>query len=173
MDVIIILFTRMTVIDLMIFVIGILNIAVFYRSAKKESNLLYAHFNRTDSVSPLQDVQKKNLREVTAKETFLSASELLKHREQMNKAYSTYTIITTMFPLLGMLGTVMSLIPMVSSIGAEDFHLFFAALTSTFWGIVFAIICKTLDTLISYKIDDNEKHIEYLLNPKRNRHEEG
>jgi biopolymer transport protein ExbB/TolQ len=70
-----------------------------------------------------------------------------------------------MFPLLGMLGTVISLIPMVNLIGTETTGAFFAALTSTFWGIVAALVFKFLDSFLSYKIEDNEKHMEFLLNP--------
>ena len=85
----------------------------------------------------------------------------------MNKRYALYSNLTTMFPLMGMLGTVVSLIPMVNAIGSETTGLFFSALTSTFWGIVFALIFKLLDASISYKIEDNEKHMEYMFNPGR------
>ena len=97
----------------------------------------------------------------------MALETLLECRDRMNKYYSMFSIITTMFPLLGLLGTVASLIPMVNSIGAEDVQLFFGALTSTFWGIVWALICKFFDIFIGYKVEDNEKRIEFLLNPKR------
>ena len=40
---------------------------------------------------------------------------------------------------------------------------FYAALTSTFWGLVFAIIFKFLDGVISAKIEDNEKTVALFL----------
>ena len=163
----VILFQRYTAFDFLIAVIGALNIAIFFRKAEAEADILYRHFNRTDGLSSLQEDARKRVEAVGGAETKLSPQELLRRREQMNKYYSSFSIITTMFPLFGMLGTVMALIPMVSTIGAEDTSLFFGALTSTFWGILFALICKILDTRINYKIEDNEKHLEYLLNPKR------
>ena len=85
----------------------------------------------------------------------------------MNQYYALYYNITTMFPLMGMLGTVISLIPMVNSLGTESTGLFFSALTSTFWGIVAALIFRLSDASVSYKIEDNEKHMEYMFNPHR------
>ncbi len=163
-----IVFTRFSLIDLVIFAAGVLNLGVFYRRADMEADRLYRHFYKTDGLSALQKEALLRLQNNSKKDDpELSNQQLLFHRDSMNRNYSTFTIITSMFPLMGMLGTVASLIPMVSSIGAEDTHLFFGALTSTFWGIVFALICKILDTRINYKIEDNEKHLEYLLNPKR------
>ena len=84
-------------------------------------------------------------------------------REKMNKTYALYSNFTTIFPLLGMLGTVWALIPMVNTIGTTDTSNFFSALTSTLWGIIVAILFKVLDSTVSYKIEDNEKRIEFLL----------
>ena len=81
----------------------------------------------------------------------------------MNKTYALYSNFTTIFPLLGMLGTVWALIPMVNTIGTTDTSNFFSALTSTLWGIIVAILFKVLDSTVSYKIEDNEKRIEFLL----------
>ena len=92
-----------------------------------------------------------------------SAEDLLDTREKMNKVYALYSNVTTIFPLLGMLGTVWALIPMVNTIGTADTSNFFSALTSTFWGIVAAILFKALDSTVSYKIEDNEKHTEHLI----------
>jgi len=163
-----IIFKNFTFIDLLIIAAGIWNLLFFYRRADREAEILHRHFNRTDRISPLTDDAKARFENVSGQgASSLSPDEILRHREEMNKNYSSFSIITTMFPLGGMFGTVISLIPMVNSIGAEDTQLFFGALTSTFWGILFALICKIMDTRISYKIDDNEKHVEYLLNPKR------
>lgn len=153
--------------DWLIFAMMAVNIAVFF-STRTMVDRIYGHFNLQDYVVNLNDEAKKALKQTTRKENGqLTASELLKYRETMNKRYALYSNLTTMFPLMGMLGTVVSLIPMVNSIGAETTGLFFSALTSTFWGIVFALIFKLLDASISYKIDDNEKHMEYMFNPGR------
>lgn len=153
--------------DWIIWVMMAVNMAVFF-STRTMVNTIYGHFNLQDRMTNLNDEAKAALKQTTKQEKQqLTASELLKYRENMNKRYALYSNLTTMFPLMGMLGTVVSLIPMVNSIGTETTGLFFSALTSTFWGIVFALIFKLLDASISYKIEDNEKHMEYMFNPAR------
>jgi len=67
---------------------------------------------------------------------------LLTKRANSNSLYVGFTNVVAIFPLMGLLGTVISLIPMV---GEMDTDLFFMALTSTFWGIVFAIVFKVFN----------------------------
>jgi chemotaxis protein MotA len=40
---------------------------------------------------------------------------------------------------------------------------FFAALTSTFWGLIFAIGFKLCDAFLSSRIEDNDKNVNLLL----------
>jgi len=142
--------------------------ALLYVFTRAEIGRIYDHFNARDYLVNLTEEVKSGLRAQTKREEkMLSVEELLLRREKMNKRYALYANITGMFPLLGMLGTVVSLIPMVHSIGTASTGLFFSALTSTFWGIVCALVFKLLDASISYKIEDNEKHMEYLLNPAK------
>jgi len=158
-------------IDKYILIILGANIIFAYIPAWLSANRLYKHFSKTDRISALPEDAAGNIRALTAEEKIMTSEQLLECRDRMNKFYSAFTIITTMFPLLGMLGTVISLIPMVDTIGAAETQLFFGALTSTFWGIVSALFCKLLDIFIGFKIEDNEKHVEFLLNPKRNKDE--
>lgn len=88
---------------------------------------------------------------------------LINHRRQMNLSYTIFENITTIFPLMGLLGTVISLIPMVKSIGTIEQGLFFSALTSTFWGIVFAIIFKAINGYLEAGITEAEKNIQIFL----------
>ena len=53
--------------------------------------------------------------------------------------------------------------PMVANL-ADMQQNFFAALTSTFWGLVFAIVFKLLDGfLLSSVIEDNDKSVTLFL----------
>lgn len=88
---------------------------------------------------------------------------LIEHRRRMNLSYTIFENITTIFPLMGLLGTVISLIPMVQSIGTIEQSLFFSALTSTFWGIVFAIIFKGINGYLDAGITEAEKNIQIFL----------
>ena len=76
--------------------------------------------------------------------------------------YSLFVNLTGIFPLLGILGTVISLLGMVGDMTNVQDN-FYGALTSTFWGLVFAIIFKFLDGIISAKIEDNEKNVQLYL----------
>ena len=70
--------------------------------------------------------------------------------------------ITGIFPLLGILGTVVSLLGLVSDMNNVAGN-FYGALTSTFWGLIFAILFKFLDGIISPEIESNEKSVLMYL----------
>ena len=80
-------------------------------------------------------------------------------RNRTGSLYSLFVNLTGIFPLLGILGTVISLLGMVGDMTNVQDN-FYGALTSTFWGLVFAIIFKFLDGIISAKIEDNEKNVQ-------------
>lgn len=74
--------------------------------------------------------------------------------KRLNTAYNFFTTMITIFPLLGMLGTVQSLIALnlaTEEIAQLQTH-FFDALTSTAWGIIFAIGFKLTNSFIEYRI---------------------
>lgn len=82
---------------------------------------------------------------------------------RLNTGYNFFTTMITIFPLLGMLGTVRALIGLDLASGASQElqgH-FFDALTSTAWGIIFAVIFKLINAFIEYsvicQIEDAEK----------------
>ena len=82
---------------------------------------------------------------------------------------SVFVTLITIFPLLGMLGTVKSLL--VLNFGDENAILnakssFFDALTSTAWGIIFAILFKVINAVISKHTEDNIEKISGLISGK-------
>lgn len=80
---------------------------------------------------------------------------LQEKQRKTNFSYTLFENITSIFPLMGILGTVISLIPMVNEISSSvnQTNLFFAALTSTFWGIIFAIVFKAVNGLLQAELD--------------------
>ena len=82
---------------------------------------------------------------------------------QLNISYNLFTTMITVFPLLGMLGTVSALLG-INLDGGDYKNNFFGALTSTAWGIVFAITLKVINAFIEYdvlsKIEAAEEIIE-------------
>ena len=153
--------------DYIIFGVAIFNFMWCYLRVKKYTNILYNHYNASNKSSAdnfsLFLVCLFSFFKFSSGRLDVLSDDLLDSREKMNKIYALYSNVTTIFPLLGMLGTVWALIPMVNTIGTTDTSNFFSALTSTFWGIIAAILFKSLDSTISYKIDDNEKHTDHLI----------
>ena len=92
----------------------------------------------------------------------LSETEVVRMRDRSAGLYSVFVNLTGIFPLLGMLGTITSLLSLVADT-TDITGNFYGALTSTFWGLVFAIIFKFIDGVISAKVDDNEKSVALYL----------
>ncbi|MCR5794336.1 MAG: MotA/TolQ/ExbB proton channel family protein [Solobacterium sp.] len=161
-----ILLNNLIGLDGVIIILAFVNGYILYL-CKKNADSVYDHFNKKDYTANLTDEQKEAFMTEHAAEDTLTPQDLLKYREKTNRLYALFTNFTSVFPLLGMFGTVISLLRMGELIGSEVQGAFFTALTSTFWGIFAAIIFKMLDSAVSYRIDDNEKHLEYLFNPKK------
>lgn len=85
--------------------------------------------------------------------------------KRLNTGYNFFTTMITIFPLLGMLGTVKSLIELnlASEQIAELQSHFFDALTSTAWGIIFAIIFKVLNSTIEYWVISQIESAQKIL----------
>ncbi len=150
--------------DWFIFFAAVINGVVFFCTHKKAKKL-YNHFISPSNLNHVPKEVKKRLKSNTTKGKKLSTNELIETRTEMNRSYAFYSNITSAFPLLGMLGTVISLLNMSNTIGTEATTNFYAALTSTMYGVIFAMIFKLLDSTISYKIETNEICMNHLLNP--------
>ncbi len=73
--------------------------------------------------------------------------------------YTVFVTIISLFPLLGMLGTVIGLLGLdLASGDMENIkNNFFIALTSTAWGIIFSVFFKFINAFVA---DGIEKQIE-------------
>ena len=76
-----------------------------------------------------------------------------------SKFYTLFVTMISIFPLLGMLGTVIGLLGLDLASGDMDNikNNFFIALTSTAWGIIFSVIFKVAHAWIA---DNVEEQIE-------------
>jgi len=71
--------------------------------------------------------------------------------------------VISVFPLLGILGTIIALLGMVD-LGSQEVLLnFTTALTSTFWGLVFAIGFKGGSSMLMAQSDENGENFELLI----------
>ncbi|MBQ5335038.1 MAG: MotA/TolQ/ExbB proton channel family protein [Oscillospiraceae bacterium] len=74
-----------------------------------------------------------------------SLTALTGSRRRLSIVYTLFTTFISIFPLLGMFGTVQALVglDLTGEMEGVKQH-FFEALTSTAWGIIFAVIFKVL-----------------------------
>lgn len=81
---------------------------------------------------------------------------LKRHAVAASKTYTIFLTIISIFPLLGMLGTVFGLLRLdLASGDMENIkNNFFIALTSTAWGIIFSIAFKILDAVFLEDIEN-------------------
>ena len=140
------------IITVMIILLFAFNIAVYYfnlRTVKKLENI----------------VRPKNDRRIgIAAELSISDEEsraLLECSGKASGIYALFTNITAVFPLMGILGTVASLMRLS---GTDDLsENFSSALVTTFAGLVAAIIFKIMDSFITARLDSALDEADYLI----------
>ena len=109
---------------------------------------------RKENYSKSESVTKR----VKANET-----QIMKKRFSMVAWYGSFVNLITIFPVLGMMGTVLALLKLGYT-GEFDDNVtsnFLSALTSTFWGAVGGLIFKFEDCFLSPRIEhiDDRYHI--------------
>ena len=153
-----VIFSNIIGFDAIIFLLAVVNLFI-YLKAKKAIIDLHNKMHLSVFV-PGKQRSREDAREELAN---LRESDIVEMRAKMGSLYSVFINLTGIFPLLGILGTVTSLLGLVNDMSDVQGS-FYGALTSTFWGIVFAMIFKFCDALISPKIEENEKDVNLFLN---------
>ena len=139
-----ILFSNIYKYDMIIFVAALINLFVYFFTMSRARRLY-------DVMHPMAKARNT-----------MQEAKIVDMRKATTSAYTTYINITAIFPLLGILGTVMSLLNMAQDLENVQVN-FFAALTSTFWGLIFAIFYKLIDSRPAALIEDNEKTVAFFL----------
>jgi len=146
--------------DLLIILVAIFTLGYFlfvmWHSDKVYSSIF------TQGYMPDDEFDEEEKKPPTKKELKEKKNNLRSMRETSEKYYSMFVNLTSIFPLMGILGTVIALIPMVDQL-ADMEGSFFVALTSTLWGLLFAIVFKMLDGILTPRLDRNERGIEDYL----------
>lgn len=143
--------------DMIIFITAVFTAIVYY-FLKKSADRLYKKLHLTVFVPDGDISQQEAINDISE----LRETDIVNMRKQTSSLYSVFVNLTGIFPLLGILGTVTSLLNLVADTSDITGN-FYGALTSTFWGLIFAIIFKFLDGIISAKIEDNEKNVALYL----------
>lgn len=83
----------------------------------------------------------------------------------INFCYSAFIALVSIFPLLGMLGTVLALLSLDITGGAtqEPKANFFLALDTTAWGLVFSIFFKVLNSVFQTTVESAIEKIDILV----------
>jgi len=83
----------------------------------------------------------------------------------INFCYSAFIALVSIFPLLGMLGTVLALLSLDITGGAtqELKANFFLALDTTAWGLVFSIFFKVLNSVFQTTVESAIEKIDILV----------
>lgn len=152
-----VIFSNFLGFDGLIFILAIINVIVFIM-AWRSANKLYSTMNLSVYVPGHEASELANQREIT----YLKEPDIIRLRHKTTNRYALYINITAIFPLMGILGTVMSLLSIAKDMTNVQSN-FFSALTSTFWGLVFAIIYKMLDAKLASLIEENDKNVELYL----------
>lgn len=128
--------------NVMILIFAVINLGVFVASLilKKKGNAIRYPKGEliTGTVGKVQ----------VSKET---GKKLRDTGRAMLVLYQVYANLTAVFPLLGILGTVAALITVAGS--PDLMENLMTALTTTLLGVIFAIIFKCLDAIISAPLD--------------------
>ena len=106
------------------------------------------------------NIIKKDIRKITNEKNLTYAKKLYNWGSRW---YTIFASFISIFPLLGMLGTVCGLLGLDLAAGdMENIKAnFFIALTSTAWGIIYSVIYKIVHSLVADKI---ERQIEAIKN---------
>ncbi len=144
--------------DAIILLLGIFNGWVFYQAYTSAKQLCDSLYSDGLIQADIRGKEKRNGK-------FLKDKEIIYLRNTAENRYTWYVNISAIFPLLGILGTVLALISMQGQAMDSDSS-FLVALTSTFWGLVFSILFKSLQTIIEAKLDEGVREAERCLEIK-------
>lgn len=158
------IFSNILGIDGFIIIVAILNIFVVGYMTRKHSNTA-ENAMRKVVYKPIGDIVEKIGKE--DKEEKLDLHKLKSTIETQHTWYQIFISITSIMPLLGILGTVVSLLNVTALEQAVIQANFLTALSSTFWGIVGAIICRVVEGTLTPIVERNQDNFDLLINKLR------
>lgn len=145
--------------DLLIILLAVVNAVVIYPRTKQFSILLKNQLQPKIYVPVSLLIDRVKGRE----ENKLDLNALIGMRSDEIHYYSIFSSINSAFPMMGMLGTILSLLRMVEMTQQEVTLNFTVALTSTFWGLVFALAFKAVDATLYPMVEQNRENLKMLL----------
>ena len=164
MDLIKAIFGNILGIDGLIIVITVCNIFVVGYMARRLSNRAESTMRKV-VYKPIDDIVEQIGKK--EKEEKLDLHKLKAVIEKQQAWYQIFISITTILPLMGILGTVVSLLGITALEQSILQMNFMTALSSTFWGIVGAIICRVIEGTLTPVVERNADNFDLLINKIR------
>lgn len=158
MNFIIIILNNLLGYDGLILILAGVNFFMILPRLKSYSKKLSFELNPTLYL-PIAQLLKK----ISPQDKNINLHYLQALREKELFYYQVYVSITSIFPLMGILGTVISLLSLIDFQTQRLMLSFSTALTSTFWGLIFAITFKAIDSNISSQITFNQENFNLLF----------
>lgn len=161
LDFFLIMFKSIVTDDILILLFAVLTCIVGWRALAVtrflKKKLLFPKERRANPLRGRREQSPESLQRLE--------ESVVTQRQKMNLWYSFFINLVSIFPLLGMLGTIVALIGLAGRMedNAAVMGQFFNALTSTAWGIVFALGGKLFDAYISVDVAANNKEADLLL----------
>ncbi|MDW7670464.1 MAG: MotA/TolQ/ExbB proton channel family protein [Bacillota bacterium] len=145
--------------DVLILLLAVFNAVVIYPRTKSYSLLL------KNQLQPKIYVPVALLMERVKgkREDKLNLNALIGMRSDEIQYYSIFSAINSAFPMMGMLGTILSLLNMVETAQQQVTLNFTIALTSTLWGLIFALAFKAVDATLYPMVEQNRENLKMLL----------
>jgi len=142
--------------DFIIFILSAVNMAFFIMyiiSAKRLINYFIIKGSKANKRRKKYDTQQNGV---------LDEDKIRSLRNTAVTWNNVFVNVTSLFPLLGILGTVLSLLNMLDASANFDSG-FYAALTSTLWGLVFAITFKGIEFIPASILEAGEREADHAF----------
>lgn len=152
--------------DALIWVVAIINL-VLYIKIKSNTNEINKelHPKKNIPLSTMLEVYiSQNSKGSIDKERIeiKKLDKLFEKEDKAKKFFSIFISITSIFPLMGIAGTVLALL-MVQDFSSEIVvNNFSSALTSTLWGVVWGGICKICEGFIEPLLSQNNEELRII-----------
>lgn len=154
-----VIFTNLLGYDMIIIIAAIINGFFIYPKTKQASVMLRNHLQPKVYV-PINMLVER-VKGTPEKKIDLNALKSMRSDEI--HYYSIFSAFNSAFPMLGMLGTILSLLRMLDLTQQQVIMNFTLALTSTFWGLIFALIFKAVDAHLNPIVEQNQENLKLIF----------
>lgn len=155
-------------INIIIIAFAILTLVQVCSKKNEFGKILSKIKNKQDNPEYRNKLNRKNLETESLKINTTGIDYMDKPRKEFNEVqakYNSWTQMITIFPLLGLLGTVLGMMPGLSEMASSGkidilYSSLSVALTSTFFGLVASIVLKFV---VSFAVDSLVDKIEAIF----------